>query len=186
VRIVTTLNADGTELRASSPEQFGQFIARETAKFNELARGMGGFKDRLIPTCGPAPKVSAATVVMTAGYAELCAAAVAGECFAAALQSIPLLRGATMIKLDINKLDESELKRIVAARCAEHGEVSDVMICDPTPVVDYKLAFVHTADPKCLARLVKAFEGIKLQGTAVIRLDPLRWMLGRDGVFARR
>jgi len=44
VRIVTTLNADGTELRASSPEQFGQFIAREAAKFNELARGMGGFK----------------------------------------------------------------------------------------------------------------------------------------------
>lgn len=35
---------DGTELRASTPEQFGQFIARETAKFNELARGMGGFK----------------------------------------------------------------------------------------------------------------------------------------------
>ena len=91
-----------------------------------------------------------------------------------------------MIKLDINKLDEPELKRIVTARCAEHGDVSDVMICDPTPVVDYKLAFVRTADPKCLARLVKAFEGIKLQGTAVIRLDPLRWMMGRDGVFARR
>jgi len=42
--IVATLSADGTELRGSTPEQLGQFIAREAAKFNELARGMGGFK----------------------------------------------------------------------------------------------------------------------------------------------
>ena len=41
---VATATSDGTELRASTPEQFGQFVARETAKFNELARGMGGFK----------------------------------------------------------------------------------------------------------------------------------------------
>ena len=91
-----------------------------------------------------------------------------------------------MIKLDIHRLDEPELKRIVAARCAEMGEVSDVMICDPTPVVDYKLAFVRTADPNCMSRLVSAFAAIKLHGYAVIRLDPLRWMLGGDGIFARR
>jgi tripartite-type tricarboxylate transporter receptor subunit TctC len=42
--IASTLTAEGTELRGSTPEQLGQFIARETVKFNELARGMGGFK----------------------------------------------------------------------------------------------------------------------------------------------
>ncbi len=42
--IVATLNADGTELRGSTPEQLGQFIARELARFQELARGMGSFK----------------------------------------------------------------------------------------------------------------------------------------------
>jgi tripartite-type tricarboxylate transporter receptor subunit TctC len=42
--IVATLNADGTELRGSTPEQTGSFIAREAEKFNELARGMSGFR----------------------------------------------------------------------------------------------------------------------------------------------
>lgn len=42
--IVAQLTADGTELRGSTPEQFGQFIAREAAKYNDLARGMAGFK----------------------------------------------------------------------------------------------------------------------------------------------
>jgi tripartite-type tricarboxylate transporter receptor subunit TctC len=42
--IIATLNADGTELRGSTPEQTGLFIAREAEKFNALARGMSGFK----------------------------------------------------------------------------------------------------------------------------------------------
>ena len=42
--IIATLTAEGTELRGSSPEQLGQFIAREAVKFKELARGMAGFK----------------------------------------------------------------------------------------------------------------------------------------------
>lgn len=91
-----------------------------------------------------------------------------------------------MLKLDINKLDEPELKRIVTARCAEHGAVGEVMICDPTPVVDYKFAVVRSADPKCLARLVKAFQAFRLHGAALIRIDPVIWTFDRNGVLARR
>ncbi len=42
--IAATLAADGTELRGGTPEQLGLFVARELARFRELARGMGGFK----------------------------------------------------------------------------------------------------------------------------------------------
>ena len=91
-----------------------------------------------------------------------------------------------MLKLDINRLPEPELQRIVAERCGQHGDVSDVIICDPTPCVDYKLAFVRMADPARLGRLVNAFEAIRVNGAAVIRIDPVRWMFGRDGVLARR
>jgi hypothetical protein len=92
-----------------------------------------------------------------------------------------------MLKLDVNKLPEQDIKRIVTERCAAHGDVSNVIICDPTPVVGYKLAFVRMADPSRLGRLVNAFEAIRVNGAAaIIRLDPLRWMMGSDGVLARR
>jgi tripartite-type tricarboxylate transporter receptor subunit TctC len=42
--IIASLAADGTELRGSTPEQLEQFVARELARFQELAKGMGGFK----------------------------------------------------------------------------------------------------------------------------------------------
>ncbi len=42
--IAATLAADGTETRGTTPEELGRFVARELAKFQELARGMGGFK----------------------------------------------------------------------------------------------------------------------------------------------
>lgn len=42
--IVAALSADGTELRGSTSGQLGQFIARELARFQELARNMGSFK----------------------------------------------------------------------------------------------------------------------------------------------
>ena len=92
-----------------------------------------------------------------------------------------------MLKLDVNKLPDQDIKRIVTERCAAHGDVSDVIICDPTPVVGYKLAFVRMTDPSRLGRLVNAFEAIRVNGAAaIIRLDPLRWMMGNDGVLARR
>jgi hypothetical protein len=91
-----------------------------------------------------------------------------------------------MLKLDINKLPDPELKRIVAERCSAHGDVSEVIICDPTPLVEYKLAFVRMADPGCVMQLVQAFAAIKLNGAAIIRLHPLRWMLDASGVLARR
>lgn len=89
------------------------------------------------------------------------------------------------MKFDFNKHDDPDLQRIVAARCMQHGKVNEVIICDPTPVVDYKLAIVRTNDDNCLKRLVSTFQAIRLQGAAIIRLDPLRWMLGRDGVLGR-
>lgn len=92
-----------------------------------------------------------------------------------------------MLKIDVDKLPEQDIKRIVAERCAAHGDVSDVIICDPTPVVGYKLAFVRMVDPTRLGRLVNAFEAIRVNGTAaIIRLDPLRWMMDNNGVLARR
>jgi hypothetical protein len=92
-----------------------------------------------------------------------------------------------MLKIDLNKLPEQELKRIVTERCAVHGDVRDVIICDSMPVVGYKLAFVRMVDPARLGRLVNAFEAIRVNGAAaIIRLDPLRWIMGRDGVLARR
>ena len=42
--IARTLRADGAELRGDTPEQFRNFIAREIAKNQELARQMGGLK----------------------------------------------------------------------------------------------------------------------------------------------
>ena len=90
-----------------------------------------------------------------------------------------------MLKIDINKLPESDIQRIVAERCALHGAVAEVFICDPTPVVDYKLAFVHMADPERVTRLVKAFQAIKVNTASVIRIDPLSWALGNDGVLKR-
>jgi tripartite-type tricarboxylate transporter receptor subunit TctC len=42
--IIASLAVDGTELRGSTPEQLEQFVARELARFRELAKGMGGFK----------------------------------------------------------------------------------------------------------------------------------------------
>jgi hypothetical protein len=91
-----------------------------------------------------------------------------------------------MLKLDINRLPEEEIKRLVAARCAVYGDVSDVIICDTTPVVDYWLAFVRMADPARIARLVNAFEAIRVNSAAIIRLDPIRWIFDAKGVLARR
>jgi hypothetical protein len=91
-----------------------------------------------------------------------------------------------MLKIDINKLPEQEIKRIVAERCAVHGDVSDVIICEPTPLVGYRLAFVRMTDPSRIARLVNAFQAIKVNSAAIIRLDPIRWMFDADGVLARR
>ena len=90
-----------------------------------------------------------------------------------------------MLKLDINKLPEPEICRIVAERCALHGAVREVFICDPTPVVDYKLAFVRMADPERLSRLVNAYQAIKVNTSAVIRINPLHWVCGTDGVLKR-
>jgi tripartite-type tricarboxylate transporter receptor subunit TctC len=42
--ITRTLHVDGAELRGNTPEQFRDFIVREIAKIQELARQMGGFK----------------------------------------------------------------------------------------------------------------------------------------------
>lgn len=42
--LARTLRSDGAELRGDTPEQFRDFIAREIAKNQELARQMGGFK----------------------------------------------------------------------------------------------------------------------------------------------
>ena len=42
--IAATLAADGTETRGSTPEELGRFVGRELSRFQELARGMGGFK----------------------------------------------------------------------------------------------------------------------------------------------
>ena len=91
-----------------------------------------------------------------------------------------------MLKIDINKLPDEDVKRIVAEHCAMHGDVRDVIICDPTPLVDYKLAFVRMTDPARIARLVRAFAAISVNSAAVIRLDPMRWMYDVDGVLARR
>ena len=91
-----------------------------------------------------------------------------------------------MLKLDIKKLPDLEIRRIVAERCAVHGDVRDVIICDPTPLVDYKLAFVRMADPGCIKRLVKAFAAISVNSAAVIRLDPLQWIMDANGMLARR
>jgi len=91
-----------------------------------------------------------------------------------------------MLKFDINKLSDPELKHVVAERCKLHGDVSEVMICDPTPVVNYKLAFVRMADPSCIAQLVSAFHAIIVDSTVVIRLDPIGWMCDAEGVLVRR
>lgn len=91
-----------------------------------------------------------------------------------------------MLKLDLNKLPDPELKRIVAERCGMHGDVSDVIICDPTPRVNYKLAFVRMKDPSRIGRLVNAFEAMRVNSAAIIRLDPVRWIFDREGVLARR
>jgi tripartite-type tricarboxylate transporter receptor subunit TctC len=42
--IAKTLREDGAELRGNTPEQFRDFLLREVAKSQELARAMGGFK----------------------------------------------------------------------------------------------------------------------------------------------
>lgn len=42
--IIGSMSNDGTDLRGSTPAQLGEFIARELAKFQSLARGMGSFK----------------------------------------------------------------------------------------------------------------------------------------------
>jgi hypothetical protein len=90
-----------------------------------------------------------------------------------------------MLKIDLNKLPEHDLIRIVAERCGLHGDVSDVLICDPTPVVDYKFAFVRMTHPAGVARLVNAFEAICVNDAAVIRLDPIRWGHDGKGVLVR-
>ena len=75
-----------------------------------------------------------------------------------------------MLKIDINRLPEEDVKRIVGEPCGRHG---DVLICEPTLLVDYNFAFVRTADPSGVARLVNAFEAICVNEAAVIRLDTI-------------
>jgi tripartite-type tricarboxylate transporter receptor subunit TctC len=42
--IMSSLNADGTDLRGTAPAELGAFIARELTRFQTIARGMGSFK----------------------------------------------------------------------------------------------------------------------------------------------
>ena len=87
-----------------------------------------------------------------------------------------------MLKIDINRLPEEDVKRIVGEPCGRHG---DVLICEPTLLVDYKFAFVRTADTSGVARLVNAFEAICVNEAAVIRLDTIGRVDDRHGVLAR-
>jgi hypothetical protein len=87
-----------------------------------------------------------------------------------------------MLKIDINRLPEEGVKCIVGERCGRHG---DVLICNPTLLVDYKFAFVRTADPSGVARLVNAFDVICVNAAAIIRLDTIGRVDDRHGVLAR-
>lgn len=87
-----------------------------------------------------------------------------------------------MLKIDINRLPEEGVNRIVGERCGRH---SDVLICDPALLVDYKFAFVRAADPSGVARQVNAFEVICVNEAAVIWLDTIGRVDERRGVLAR-
>ena len=43
--VAKILIADGAELYGSTPEQFWEFLARDMASYQELARGIGGIKN---------------------------------------------------------------------------------------------------------------------------------------------
>jgi len=75
-----------------------------------------------------------------------------------------------MLRLDVERMSDTELKAVLAERCSRFGAVRKITICRPAARERYPFALVEMSDPREARGLTRKMGGKTSGVAAIIRI----------------